>query len=99
MKLYIHSPKNKENLQKYFDKLTKTKPQFKIGAIARIKTIIKKLFLKGYDVQNNQILFESYNILSSFPLLMHQIEGIDNPKEDVIKGKLCGHELTLTSNE
>ena len=91
--------KIREKLQKYYDTFAKTKPRFKIGDVVRIKLLPKSSFLKGYDVQNNQELFEIYNILSNLPVPMYQIKSIDNPEEDVIKGQFYGHELTLTSKE
>ncbi len=65
----------------------------------RIELLSKSSFLKGYDAQNNQELFEIYNILSNLPIPMYQIKSIDNPEEDVIKGQFYGHELTMTSKE
>ena len=65
----------------------------------RIKLLPKSSFLKGYDIQNNQELFEIYNILSNLPIPMYQIKSIDNPEEDVIKGQFYGHELTMASKE
>lgn len=92
-------PQIREKLQKYYDTFTKTKPRFKIRDIVRIKLLPKSSFLKGYDVQNNQELFEIYNILSNLPIPMYQIKSIDNPEEDVIKGQFYGHELTMASKE
>ena len=85
-------------LQKYYDTFTSTKPQFKIGNVVGIKLLPKDL-LKGYDVQNNQSLFETYSISSNLPVSMYQIKSIDNPEEDLIKGQFYCHELTLTSKE
>ena len=71
----------------------------KIGDVVRIKLLPKNSFLKGYNVKNNQELFEIYQILSNLPAPMYQIKSIDNQEEDVIKGQLYGHELTLTLKE
>ena len=59
----------------------------------------KVLFLKGYDVQNNQELFVIHSISTNLPIPMYQIKSIDNPEEDVIKGRFYGHELTMYSKE
>ena len=92
-------PQIREKLQKYYSKFTKTKPRFKIGDIVRIKLLPKSSFSKGYDIQNNQELFEIHKITSNLPIPMYQIKSIDKPEEDVIKGQFYGHELTLASKE
>ena len=93
------NPQIREKLQNYYSKFTKTKPRFKIGDIVRIKLLPKSSFSKGYDIQNNQELFEIHKITSNLPIPMYQIKSIDKPEEDVIKGKFYGHELTLASKE
>ena len=89
----------REKLQKYYNKFNKTKPRFKIGDIVRIKLLPKSSFVKGYDIQNNQELFEIHKITSNLPIPMYQIKSIEKPEEDVIKGQFYGHELTLASKE
>ena len=83
----------------YYNKFTKIKPRFKIGDIVRIKLLPKSSFLKGYDVQNNQELFEIHRISTNLPIPMYQIKSIDNPEDGVIKGQFYGHELTMISKE
>ena len=90
-------PQIREKLQKYYDKFTKTKPKFKIGDIVRIKLLPKSSFHKGYDVQNNQELFEIHKISTNLPIPMYQIKSKKNPDEGIIKGQFYGHELTLVS--
>ena len=90
-------PRIREKLQKYYDKFTKTKPKFKLGDIVRIKLLPKSSFHKGYDVQNNQELFEIHKILTNLPIPMYQIRSIEKLEEGIIKGQFYGHELTLVS--
>ena len=90
-------PKIREKLQKYYNKFNKRKPKFKIGDIVRIKLLPKSSFSKGYDIQNNQELFEIYKTLIKLPIPMFQIRSLKNPEEGVIKGNFYGHELTLAS--
>ena len=59
----------------------------------------QKVFLKGYDVQNNQELFVIHSISTNLPIPMYQIKSVDNPGDDVIKGQFYGHELTIVSKE
>ena len=92
----IH-PQIREKLQKYYDKFTKIKPKFKIGDIVRIKLLPKSSFHKGYDVQNNQELFEIHKISTNLPIPMYQIKSKKNPDEGIIKGQFYGHELILVS--
>ena len=92
-------PRIRAKLQIYYNKFTKIKPRFKIGDIVRIKLLPKSSFLKGYDVQNNQELFVIHSISTNLPIPMYQIKSIDNPEEDVIKGRFYGHELTMYSKE
>ena len=91
-------PKIREKLQTYYDKFTKTKPRFRVGNIVRIKLLPKSSFHKGYDVQNNQELFQIHKIISNLPIPMYQIKSMENPEEGIIKGNFYGHELTLVSN-
>ena len=70
-------PRIRENLQKYYDKFTKTKLKFKLEDIVRIKLLPKSSFHKGYDVQNNQAFFEIYKILKNRPIPMYQIRSIE----------------------
>ena len=89
----------RENLQKYYDKFTKKKPKLKIGEAVRIKTLSKSSFTKGYDIQNNQEIFEIFEISTNLPIPMYQIRSLKNPEEGVIKGSFYGHELTKVSKE
>ena len=65
----------------------------------RIKLLPKSSFSKGYDVQNNQEIFEIHKKPTILPIPRHQIKSIDKPQEDVIKGQFYSHELTLVSKE
>ena len=90
-------PQIRERLQKYYNKFTKKMPRFKVGDVVRIKLLPKSSFSKGYDVQNNQELFEIVNVLTNLPVPMYQIRSFKNPEEGVIKGSFYGHELTVVS--
>ena len=92
-------PRIREKLQVYYNKFPKIKPRFKVGDIVRIKLLPKSSFLKGYDVQNNQELFEIHSISTNLPIPMYQIKSVDSPGDDVIKGQFYGHELTIVSKE
>ena len=90
-------PMIRERLQNYYDKFTKTKPKLKIGDIVRIKLLPKSSFHKGYEIQNNQELFQIHKILTNLPIPMYQLQSMEKPEEGVIKGHFYGHELTLVS--
>ena len=92
----IH-PIIRERLQKYYNKFKKTKPKFNIGDTVRIKMLPKSSFHKGYDIQNNQELFEIHEVSKNLPIPMYQIHSLEKPEEGVIKGQFYGHELTRTS--
>ena len=55
-------------------------PRFKVGDIVRIKLLPKSSFLKGYDVKNDQELFEIHIISTNLPIPMYQINSIDTLK-------------------
>ena len=59
----------------------------------------KSSFHKGYDIQNNQELFEIHGIATNLPIPLYEIKSLENPEEGVIKGKFYGHELTLVSKK
>ena len=52
----------------------------------RIKILPKSSFHKGYDIQNNQELFEIHEVSKNLPIPMYQIHRLDIPEEGVIKG-------------
>ena len=89
----------REKLQNYYDKFTKIKPKLKIGDAVRIKLLPKSSFHKGYEIQNNQELFEIHGIATNLPIPLYEIKSLENPEEGVIKGKFYGHELTLVSKK
>ena len=92
-------PVIREKLQNYYDKFTKIKPKLKIGDTVRIKLLPKSSFHKGYEIQNNQELFEIHGIATNLPIPLYEIKSLENPEEGVIKGKFYGHELTLVSKK
>ena len=63
----------REKLQNYYDKFNKKKPRFKVKDIVRIKLLPKSAFSRGYDIQNNQELFEVYKVSINLPIPMYQI--------------------------
>ena len=72
-------------------------PKLKIGDIVRIKLLPKSSFHKGYEIQNNQELFQIHKIMTNLPVPMYQLQSMEKPEEGVIKGHFYGHELTLVS--
>ena len=89
----------REILRVYYNTFTKIKQRFKIGDIVLNKSLPKSSFFKGYDVQNNQELFEIHSISTNLPIPMYQIKSVDNTRDDVITGQFFGHELTMISKE
>ena len=57
----------------------------------------KSSFHKGYDIQNNQELFEIHEVSKNLPIPMYQIHSLEKPEEGVIKGQFYGHGITRTS--
>ena len=94
----IH-PQIREKLQLYYDKFKHKKPKFQIGDIVRIKLLHKSSFFKGYDIQNNQELFEIYRVTINLPVPMYEIQSLENPNEGVLKGKFYEYELTKVTNK
>ena len=86
-----------ERLQKYYNKFTKKSPRYNVRDVVRIKLLPKSSFSKGYDVQNNQELFEIFKVLTNLPIPMYQIRSFKNPEKGVIKCSFYGHELTVIS--
>ena len=93
----IH-PLIREKLQLYYDKFKRKNPKFRVGDIIRIKLLHKSSFFKGYDIQNNQELFEIYRVFMNLPVPMYEIQSLENPDEGILKGKFYGHELTKVTN-
>ena len=89
----------REKLQIYYDKFTKKKPKFKVEDIVRIKLLPKSAFSRGYDIQNNQELFEVYKVSINLPIPMYQIRSFKNPEEGIIQGSFYGYELTKIFNQ
>ncbi len=87
-------PKIREKLQSYYNTFTRKYPLFKIGDMVRIRRLPKSSFTKGYDIQNNQELFEINKVVTNLPIPMYKIKSVETPGEDVIKGKFYGNELT-----
>ena len=86
-------PQIREKLQIYYNKFTRKQPKFKIGNVVRIKRIPKSSFTKGYDIQNNQELFEISNVSLNLPIPMYEIKSLENPEEGTLKGKFYANEL------
>ena len=47
----------RENLQKYYSKISKQKPKYKVGDTERI-TVLGNKFHRGFEVQNKDEVFE-----------------------------------------
>ena len=70
---------------------------FGVGPLWSMKNFSEKCsssFHKGYEIQNNQELFQIHKILTNLPIPMYQLQSMEKPEEGVIKGHFYGNEPT-----
>ena len=84
----------RDKLQKYYDKVKKKNPSFKVGDIVRIKSLSSSAFTKGYEIKNNTELYIIKTVISYLPIPMYTLKSLEKSDEGIIKGRFYEHELS-----
>ena len=85
------------NMEKYYNKFKKRKPNYAVGQTVRISNFPSK-FQRGYEIQNKNEVFVIHSINTKLPLPLYKLHTHGSPN-DVISGSFYEYELTPTEIE